>query len=481
MLGRVFTMTSRSGGLFTWAVVAAIALAGIVPTTAMVTEGWLPVSSDFREFVGKFCFDFSPGKELSAGTFRVDFGGRVRENALPGSTPRDSMEGRLWLMVFDDEIDRWPAVGENLDSITCQEARAHANHAAAFSLPLQKQPFEWSQTVAVSEGLRPRFWYFAVFNCGAEVLSPVSFKLHTQNSLEGVEAEFGMDMQGSLAVESLFFCLFLGVVSTAFYATSTRTARLVAGQGRLPPLLGFVKASCACSTIGCLLKAFHYHVYRADGQGLVFVELVGTVFACAAKGILTVLQFFIAKGWALVTQEGQYSTRCSIMVLLLCSNALTIGAEVHERYFRDESTQFYMYEDWTGNLILCVNLTLLLGAWVSTSQAIGNETMREVRVFYIMSAAGCTVYFGTLPVIHVVASYLDPWVVRKYIQRAELVSRLLASLVLLRCLWPSSLDNIIAARLKNGPDPQLLSDREEGVVELTPGLTGGIQEEDEDE
>lgn len=392
----------------------------------------------------------------------------------------------MFIMVYDDESDHWEQARSSWDHMTCEERLHLASWSAQISSQLKFDPFEFHTIVSIFEGHRPRFWYFTFVNCGATSITPVSFSIHALNVQQGSDAEFGMDQSGSLSLQVLFATLFALVCGLSFASTGTREARLEGPRTRSRPLAGFLKASAACSAAGCVCSALHWSRFSGDGTGILEMQVLGTLLGCLAKAILTFLQFFIAKGWALLFNHEEREVRQRYLILsgLGVTILVSVGCEIHEQYYRTESTQYYMYEDWPAFLILVINSCLLIAAWVMGCQTCRKERLRDVRLLYVFASAGCGIYFAAMPVIFIAASELEPWVVRKYIERAELAARFAATLVLLICLWPSKLDALISSRLKHGPEPELLSDHGEDMrdeVELRQGRSAaGVGGDDED-
>merc|ERR1719203_1023510 len=100
--------------------------------------------------------------------------------------------------------------------------------------------------------------------------------------------------------------------------------------------------------------------------------------------------------------------------------------------------------------ILYLSGLLFLETWRSMCEAYRREASEEVRVFYAMISAASLVYFMTLPVLCTLSSAFAPYVRAKYISRAEVASRFIATLILAVCLRPSRLDAMVNARLEEG-------------------------------
>jgi len=168
-----------------------------------------------------------------------------------------------------------------------------------------------------------------------------------------------------------------------------------------------------------------------------------------------VLQFLLARGWA-VQEHTDVHLRGVVFGILLCVIGLSVGCEIYEQYFHDQSTSFYLYENWTGYSILAMNLGLLACAWWCTWVTLYLESSRTIRTFYYLVSAAAGAYFAALPLVALLAELLSPWVRRKYVERIELGARFLATVLLLIALRPSHVDNLVAARLKNRQQPSLL-------------------------
>jgi len=173
--------------------------------------------------------------------------------------------------------------------------------------------------------------------------------------------------------------------------------------------------------------------------------------------MLTILQFIVAKGWGMFYQSHDRPGRYTMLSALSMVVGLSVGCEIWEQYFHDQSTAFYHYESWPGRSILALNACLLVASLAFMRGTYRRETNTEVRMFYILVTTACSVYFAAIPVVCLLAELLDPWVRRKYVERTEISARFAATVLLLLCLRPSRLDRIVAARLKNGDQPQLLA------------------------
>lgn len=414
------------------------------------TWGVLPLDSTFASYVGKFCFDYTRQQGVAAGHFSFSIEGKVQEGAHTTRTTEGApcwgpceTQGNIYLMVFDDEQDHWARIREKWHSITCEEML----HDASFAVNIRPLNGQFNRTVEVTESVRPRFWYFIFAACGVDVVEPIIFEIHAENFRHGIETEFSLDENGSLAMHLLFAFLFTAVAIALRHVARRATG---AEALRSRPLLRLLLVSCLCSAAGSACISLHYAVYAANGYGLRVLEVLGQLWLCGAKVLLTVLQLLTAKGWALFYAPEEMLSR-RLMFLILGGIILTsVWCEIHAQYFHDWSTTLYLYESIPGMIILGLNVLLFLEAWRSMHETYRLETSTEVRLFYALTSASSFLYFLSLPVMCVLAMELDPWVRAKYVARAEAVSRYIACLLLAYCLRPSRLDAMINARLEQG-------------------------------
>jgi len=214
---------------------------------------------------------------------------------------------------------------------------------------------------------------------------------------------------------------------------------------------------------GAGLRTLHHLAFASNGRGAVLLAVLGALLACVAKALLTILQFSIARGWAVFYSPDDWPKRFMFLTGLSSVVFMSVGCEIWEQYFHDQSTAFYHYESWPGRLILGLNTCLLVSALAYMWGTYKREPLQEIRTFYALVTAACGIYFTAIPVVCLLAELLDPWVRRKYVERTEISTRFAATAMLLLCLRSSSLDRLVAARLKNGDQPELLEKSAEEV------------------
>lgn len=447
------------------------------------TQGTLPSMSHFMTYVGKFCFDYKKGPDEEAGEFTFNVAGKVVAEPSDQLLPQPSTDGppcwgpcktqgSLYLMVFDDEDQHWKQAQERWDEMSCDDML----HYSSFALPLTLSSGSFNRTAFVHEKIRPRFWYFTFVACGVQVVEPLSYDIHTRNIAQGSQSEFGMDERGSLALQ-------LG--ATIFFTTVTVCLRGVARRAtgaealRSRPLLRMLLFSALCSALGAGCLTLHFCIFALNGWGCGFVELMGAAWICGAKALLALLQLLTAKGWALFYAPEELGQRRLMLCIIGWIVFTSMACEIHAEFYRDWSTEIYLYESWPGLVILFLNVVLFTEAWRSMRETYRHETSQEVRVFYVVISSASLLYFLTLPVMCILAASFNPWSRAKWVARVEVFSRLVATLLLCFCLRPSRLDAMVHARLEDGLETvgELRDDIDEEDPDDNPGYRKASDDE----
>lgn len=429
----------------------ALAAAAAERAGAMQTWGVLPDADNFAVYVGKFCFDYTPRQEEEAGYFNLTVRGKVLEGVHQVTESSEGppcwgpceAQGNLYLLVYDDQEERWGKAREKWDTLTCEEML----HDATFAYTITPLDGSLNRKVDIRETLRPRFWYFVFAACGVETVVPVEYELHAENIRQGFQSEFSLDEKGSVPLHLSAAFLFMAVAQTLRLVARRATG---AEALRSRPLLRLLLVSTMCSAAGASSLSLHFAVYMLDGYGLGTLEVLGQVFVCCAKGALTLLVLLVAKGWALFYSPEDFVRRRLLLLLWAVAVVLSIACEIHVDYFRDWSTTLYLYETWPGLVILLLNVLFFCEAWRSMRNTYCHETSEEVRIFYVMIALASVFYFLTLPLVGILAVTLEPWVRAKYVARAEVMARFSTTLILSICLRPTRLDAMVNARLEEG-------------------------------
>lgn len=348
-------------------------------------------------------------------------------------------------MAFDDQAHRWSKARSQWDELTCEELHHTANWAEDLSGPLSKHHV-YTQNITLTESIRPRFWYFAFINCGAQVREPLSFSLHLANTLQGFTQEFGIDRQKLIQIYASFWLLF-AILAFFLYVSARQLDESFDWNLNAWPQIRLLQLSAWCSASGCVFLLFHCLIYARDGKGFGTLAMLGTLAAATGKCLITLLLFSIARGWALMTSPGSQQQRNFILGVLVVIIAISVGCEFHGEFFHDQSTSFYLYESWPGLVILLLNFFLFAWCLVTMWGTFAAESCEEARGFYRFALVICLLFFISLPAMCVTASLISPWYRRQWATGIELATRFAVTAALVHCLQPTRLNALSSARL----------------------------------
>lgn len=318
----------------------------------------------------------------------------------------------------------------------------------------------FSIKVKILEKVRPRWWYFAFVSCEGLVPGELEYRIHARNWLRGAQSEFSMDEMGSLKLHLATFLCFLGLLCIV---SSQAVRRYGSGALRSRPLLLVLLSSMGFSAAGGLCLLISSIRYMRTGVEFRAFDVLGVFLSCLAKVQLSLLQLFLVRGRDCLRSPGDFVrrnfVRCGIVVFVLVS----VGCEIQSSYLGDldYSTTLHFYSSWPGFVVLTLNTLLFLDVCRSSQKMLKqNNESQNVRNFFVRTTAAAMLYFAVLPVMTILAHAFAPWVRKKFVDRAEVFSRLLVCSLLSYCLWPSRLDVLINARLE-APEMR------EAAVELT--------------
>jgi len=439
-----FVIMSRAG------LTALVALAVFLLADGMHHDAVIPsvvydTPSLSAHYIGKFCFYVDPeGERVGEVSLTIKSEHGVEE---PGAG--------LNLMFFSDQQNKWKRVRYNWPS-TCEDLNRSASFIQpvkpVFNETLGQHSFDFKTTVGVTQRIRHRYWYFALVACNVTVMPRMEYHLHTVNVNQGFQAEFGMDEDGSIALDLFtwlgFFCMFGVVLGFAI-------KRFGLGALRMRTLLQSLLVAVVLSSVGGLFMLIDSLTFARDGVGAREAAVIGATCECLAKVQLGLLQLFVSRGRDFLRSPREFVRRTVILISVLIFITVAVVSEIYEQYYAhlDWSTTVYFYSSKPGAIVLFLNIALFMDVVRSTRQLFQKGDLTpQLRQFYLRTAICATMYFLALPVLVVLACNCAPWVRRKFVERAEILSRFLVCGLLAYCLWPSRLDHIVDARLNTSLD-----------------------------
>merc|ERR1740121_2234800 len=380
------------------------------------------------------------------------------------------------MMMFSDQQHKWQRVRYNWPT-TCDILRESASFVQpvkpAFNESRGQHRFDFKTTIGVKQRIRHRYWFFALVACNVTLMPRMEYHLHTVNINQGFQAEFGMDEDGSIALDIFTWLGFCGMFATLVGFAMKRFGH---GALRTRPLLQSLLVAVVLSSVGGFFMLVDSLTFARDGVGVREAAVLGATCECLAKVQLALLQLFVSRGRDFLQSPREFTRRTVVQISVLIFIALAVGSEIYEQYYAhlDWSTTVYFYSSKPGAVVLLLNILLFIDVVRSTRQLFQKGDMTpQLRQFYLRTAICAGMYFLALPILVGVALNLNPWLRRKWVERIEILSRFFVCGLLAYCLWPSRLDHIIDARLsaaagEGKPDNLASLNEEEMGVSLQP-------------
>eukprot|EP00928_Gymnodinium_smaydae_P038569 TRINITY_DN26581_c0_g1_i1.p1 TRINITY_DN26581_c0_g1~~TRINITY_DN26581_c0_g1_i1.p1 ORF type:complete len:447 (+),score=78.97 TRINITY_DN26581_c0_g1_i1:37-1377(+) len=431
-------MVRRPGGAL-GSLLAAAVLPGV---PGLKLQGELPAATEFAEFTGKFCYDYTAAKDERSGVFGV-------EVTWDGPDPDPTKEyWPLHIVLFDDERGRWSEAEKTWDTSTCEEKLSTATYV--LDIDLTSTPKRSHHEVRVSQHIRPRFWYFSFVACGIPPGMKINYKMHLQNPGWGWQKEFSFDRLGTLPY--LFVCTFAFVIAAALTVWATCWKAVAWDQRwRDHPYVRMLLALCFASVGACALFLVHYSSFAQDGRGYSSFEVAGIVLVAVANCMMFVIAALAAMGWAISDQDKDMQFRWQLIAGVIALGVAGALCELRGEFAVDKSTKLFAQTSLAGLLVII--LKGLLFAWVYYRMrcSLNEEWQTRQRNFYKAFSVSFAFWSLTVPLIAILAMLLDPWVRYKVVTGADFAARWLG-LVLLGVLFGGPLSPIFQDTLLTNKD-----------------------------
>jgi len=403
----------------------------------LVVRGELPTTKNFAMFVDKFCYDYranpSKGKEIAGlleltVTGRTFLGGKADE-IRTAENMVDHTAGKLLLMLFDDEDDRWKKARRSWDHSTCDEKARHANHVLVVDLSSEAKQ---TSTVKVNQHIRDRFWYFAFVNCGATIREVVRYKLHATNPHLGFQQEFGIDHLNLITIHVAFAAFFVGTALGNQFLVKKHHS-----QSYDSALLRLLRFAISSSAVSSLLLAAHYWAFKMNGAGDERVRFMAMLSAAVSRATLILIGLLIAKGWSISTTL--LDDRHIVFGVLAAVVTLSALCELHHEFVKDETTALFLYSSAPGTIIVLVNMFCFCWMGKCLFETRDEEKLVVLKGFYKKIFVGYACWYLMIPLAVVLAHVVSPWVRYRCVILVELTARLGLLVFLSFELWPGKL------------------------------------------
>jgi hypothetical protein len=258
--------------------------------------------------------------------------------------------------------------------------------------------------------------------------------------------QFSNDEVGMLELSGLSFAFF-----AALLVVHMRALLLWAREeGTVHPLVRLLTAACVLGAVRHLLEFAHYCLYVDDGVGLPAVRFGGALVHVISQLCLLVLLIVISRGWTISSPEltGRAGLLAMALVLLNAYWMLLIYWE----FFHDPARTNFIYDSPPGLVIIAVRLVTWGWFLRGLARTLADEYDDVKAQFYRRFGVIASLWFAYLPIVAVIARFLDPWVRARTCFIAEATANWLAFAALVMLLWPSRLDTLFKMKARAPPE-----------------------------
>lgn len=372
----------------------------------------------------------------------------------------NQVEHGFYVVLWDDRPEHWGAIEHRwTDRMTCAERFQNATAAIRVDLD---HTTKGSIRYEVREKERPRYFHMALTACLLPgVPKYLRFHMHATNPQHSIEKEFSMDRMGTLWLQ---LAAFLGFFILAAILSYSAVHQFGEDALKTRPLLVVLLVSILCGALGGLFYFADAVNFCINGIGFRPLAIIGAVCVCLAKVGLALLQLFVARGTDFLSDPAEVSRAFFVHFMAVVYLAVSIGAEVYSRYFQhsSRSNTLYLYASWPGFIVATLNCLLLADILRSSWDLFKRPDIQNspvVKAFFTRTTIAAVLYFMTLPLMIIMANAMEPWNRRKYVDRAEVISRFVICAILAFVLWPSTVDDVMEQKLRKQRTDVELSDQ----------------------
>ncbi|TFJ83874.1 hypothetical protein NSK_004971 [Nannochloropsis salina CCMP1776] len=359
---------------------------GLGSVTAKIVSGQVALSSGKPwAYLSKFSYS------LGTGNFTLEVTEASSNRQKPTPSFGKSNGARFFLYLDEDWEDA-------LTAPTCQEKLKFAKWQSASlrSAPPLKH--------AVSQSIRPHFWYFVLADCEAEPSATLlNYRLKMYNADGSHFSHEEKAPSRLLPVLAVGFLISMGPLLVLLQSYRSRTR----GQ-RLHPSILNLGAALLLFLTSLALETVNYWVYAKNGEGLRLTDIGAELANWLAQLVVSLELLSIAWVWSVdtvLTPSRKQRAGRSIMYRMVGGLVvLHVACILLGRVYDDAHSKYHESETvWALGLI---GMRLLLGGLFAAG--VQNLLVREnnllQRTFLMRLGALGGAYFISIPVVITVAS-----------------------------------------------------------------------------
>ncbi|KYQ89365.1 hypothetical protein DLAC_10028 [Tieghemostelium lacteum] len=334
----------------------------------------------------------------------------------------------LWL--YSDKDSNWGQLynslsGKNND-LTCFDKRAFASyridHGGLENGDFKILPFTQN---------RDRYWYISFGNCNGQGIN-LYYEIEITNDGDRFDSVISADQQ-SIPQAHIFFVLYFFVLLVGCVISVIKLKR----DGLESKVFAVLSIVLAVKLISLFLYLANWNAVIVHGFSVRGLEFGGQFVNLVSVSLWIMLLLLISQGWTISVYYGSVINKAITAVVVL---ALTAGSwaiyTMFAYYSRSYMLYVYFWDTIPGYILLAFFITIMVYFLACLHRSYNKNNDDLKKRFFILFGIIFTCWFISLPIVVVVAHFMDSWYRYKVIACLNLVIDALWYLALIVVFFP---------------------------------------------
>ena len=266
---------------------------------------------------------------------------------------------------------------------SCADKRELAFRQLAHRIPLDgSEAMESYVTRTERNWRRPVMYYMAVMDCDDNIHNALGANRFSRIQIEAVmtanEDHFPYEKQGIIWTDALLLLTYCALFF--FVCRNMYSFEETFGTRNTPHIYCLIAMALQAFAICCDLA--HWVQYASDGEGLMVLDVFGTIFDLLSECMMTLVVLMLANGW--YTRFKTYDiddgmeTYAPLFLLVIMMHVL-FGALGYVD--QDAQHKYHDFQGWVGAVLICTKLTLVAAFFYFYSYSV-DKIQKESKQFY---------------------------------------------------------------------------------------------------
>ncbi|CAI5456145.1 unnamed protein product [Caenorhabditis angaria] len=314
----------------------------------------------------------------------------------------------------------------------------------------------FQMTMQIQEPYNPEHWYILLIACNLDDdckwqdSAPdveINYDIWLTNGKPNSPSASFFTFNFSFDEQNTVQIFLLTVFAYAILSTIQSGANFKNRQ--VPPRTKCLTHIITLKLLGYSLQCFNVLLFAYDGQGIFLARIAGEILRNTSVQLLCLLLIMLARGWDITYYGTTYSKSCiaiwgilaGIDLLLFFYNFMFVYDVLHD---------VDVYASWPGHCMIFIRIIYAIWFLIEIRKLIDHEENRQKAEFLAHFGAGFLVWFISLPMIGIVATFVSQLWRFSLILALTTFSNFVALSCLVHQFWPKSSYRKFFADYTNG-------------------------------